>query len=139
LFLQITLIFSTMAQSSVHYMRPELLEEAMELKHRSYQSAVPGESFCTLRANTSRLLMPIHQLWSPAWCGRRTHRLVSTPAHHKASRRCASETNTTKTTRHLVFDICVEKYAVHGVMRQFGIYQPSLVLLTHTLSAVVHR
>jgi hypothetical protein len=39
-------------------MRLELLEEAVEQKHHSYQSTVLGESLCTPRARTSRLLMP---------------------------------------------------------------------------------
>jgi hypothetical protein len=41
--------------------------------------------------------------------------------------------------RHLVFDIYVEEYAIHRVMRQFGLYQPSSVPVTHTLPAAVHR
>jgi hypothetical protein len=37
-------------------------------------------------------------------------------------------------TRHLVFDIYVKEYAIHMVMRQFGLYQVSHVPVTHTLS-----
>ena len=37
------------------------------------------------------------------------------------------------------YDVYVEEYAVHRVMRQFGLYQESLVPVTHTVSALVHR
>jgi hypothetical protein len=41
--------------------------------------------------------------------------------------------------RHLVFDMYINEYTVHRVMRQFGLYQASSVPVTHTLSAAVHR
>ncbi|KAM0876719.1 hypothetical protein ACQ4PT_035983 [Festuca glaucescens] len=52
---------------------------------------------------------------------------------------CFRDQHYWKTTRHLVFDIYVEEYAVHRVMRQFGLYQASPVPVTHTLSADVHK
>jgi hypothetical protein len=61
---QYNLICAGMAQPQVDYVRPELLEEAVEQKHRSYRIAVLGESICTPHTKSSRLLMPIHQLWS---------------------------------------------------------------------------
>jgi hypothetical protein len=41
--------------------------------------------------------------------------------------------------RHLVFDIYVEEYTVHRVMRQLDLYEASPVLVTHTLPVAVHR
>jgi hypothetical protein len=35
------------------------------------------------------------------------------------------------TRRRLVFDVYVEEYAVHRVMRQFGLFQEAPVLLCH--------
>jgi hypothetical protein len=41
--------------------------------------------------------------------------------------------------RHLVFDMYVEEYMVHMVMRQFGLYHASPVPVTHTLPVAVHK
>ncbi|WVZ78318.1 LOW QUALITY PROTEIN: hypothetical protein U9M48_026054 [Paspalum notatum var. saurae] len=54
-----------MAQAAAPYVRPELFDEAVDRKHRSYLSAVLGESLGTIRARTSRQLMLIHELWIP--------------------------------------------------------------------------
>jgi hypothetical protein len=40
---------------------------------------------------------------------------------------------------HLVFDIYVEGYVVHWVMRQFGLYLALPVPVTQTLPVAVHR
>jgi hypothetical protein len=39
----------------------------------------------------------------------------------------------------LVFDVYVEEYAVHGVMRQFGLFQKSLVPVAPRLRPTAHR
>ncbi|WVZ78311.1 hypothetical protein U9M48_026047 [Paspalum notatum var. saurae] len=44
-----------------------------------------------------------------------------------------------KTTTPLVFDVCVEEYAVHWVIRQFSLYQASSVPVAHTVPADVHK
>jgi hypothetical protein len=44
-----------------------------------------------------------------------------------------------KTKTPLVFDMYVEEYAVHRVMRQFGLYQESPLPVVHTVPRVVHR
>lgn len=43
------------------------------------------------------------------------------------------------TRRPLVFDIFVEEYAVHRVMRQFGLFQTSPLPIRHTITSDVHR
>jgi hypothetical protein len=39
----------------------------------------------------------------------------------------------------LLFDMYVEEYAVHRVMRQFGLYQESPQPAVHTVPRVAHR
>jgi hypothetical protein len=51
---------------------------------------------------------------------------------------CFRDQHYWKMVRHLVFDIYIEEYAVHRVMRQFGHYQASPVPVMHTLSMIVH-
>ena len=53
------------AQAAALYVQPELLEETVDQKHRSFLSAFLGETLGTLRYRTSRELMPIHDLWVP--------------------------------------------------------------------------
>lgn len=48
LFLQTTLTFSGTAQPSVDYVRLELLDEPVELKHRSYRVSRSGRDVCAL-------------------------------------------------------------------------------------------
>jgi hypothetical protein len=43
------------------------------------------------------------------------------------------------TRRRLVFDIYVEEYAVHRVMRQFGLFQAALVHTAPRLPPTAHR
>ena len=43
------------------------------------------------------------------------------------------------TRKPIVYDIDVEEYVVHRVMRQFYQYQISLLPITHTVEAHVHR
>ena len=50
------------AQAAALYVRPELLEETVDQKHRSFLSDFLGETLGTLRCRTSRELMPIHDL-----------------------------------------------------------------------------
>ena len=38
----------------------------------------------------------------------------------------------------VVFDVYVEEYQVHRVMRQFGLYQESPLPVVHTIDARVH-
>ena len=39
----------------------------------------------------------------------------------------------------LVYDVYVEEYAVHMVMRQFDLYQESPLPVEHTVTADVHK
>ena len=39
----------------------------------------------------------------------------------------------------LLFDMYVEEYAVHRVMRQFGLYQESPLPVVHTVPSAHHR
>ena len=55
------------AQAVVAYVTPKLLEAQVDRRHRSYQSAVLGERLGHVRARTSRMLMPIHDLWVPKY------------------------------------------------------------------------
>jgi hypothetical protein len=41
--------------------------------------------------------------------------------------------------RRLVFDVYVEEYAVHRVMRQFGLFQEASVPVTPCLLPIAHR
>jgi hypothetical protein len=43
------------------------------------------------------------------------------------------------TRRRLVFDIYVEEYAVHRVMRQFGLFQAAAVPAAPRLPPIAHR
>jgi hypothetical protein len=43
------------------------------------------------------------------------------------------------TRRQLVFDVYVEEYAVHRVMRQFGLFQATPVPAAPRLPLTVHR
>jgi hypothetical protein len=43
------------------------------------------------------------------------------------------------TRRRLVFDVYVEEYAVHRVMRQFGLFQAALVPAAPRLSPTAHK
>ena len=43
------------------------------------------------------------------------------------------------TRRRLVFDVYVEEYAVHQVMRQYDLYQESSVPVAPRLPPIVHR
>ena len=42
------------------------------------------------------------------------------------------------TKKALVYDIYIEEYQVHRVLRQFNLYQESLLPVTHTLPHNVH-
>jgi hypothetical protein len=50
----------------LEYVRPELLDEAVDRHHRSYVSAVLGRLPGTIRCRTTRTLMTIHQRWIPS-------------------------------------------------------------------------
>jgi hypothetical protein len=41
--------------------------------------------------------------------------------------------------RRLVFDVYIEEYAVHRVMRQFGLFQAALVPAAPRLPPTAHR
>jgi hypothetical protein len=43
------------------------------------------------------------------------------------------------TKRPLVFDMYVEEYTVHRVLRQFGLYQESPLPVVHTIPHATHR
>jgi hypothetical protein len=43
------------------------------------------------------------------------------------------------TQRRLVFDVYVEEYAVHRVMRQFSLFQAALVPAASRLPPTAHR
>jgi hypothetical protein len=45
----------------LEYVWPELFDEAVDWHHRSYVSAVLGGSLGTIRCQTTRTLMLIHQ------------------------------------------------------------------------------
>jgi hypothetical protein len=52
---------------------------------------------------------------------------------------CFRDQHYWKTKTPLVFDMYVEEYAVHRVMRQFVLYQESPLPVVHTVPRVVHR
>jgi N-glycosylase/DNA lyase len=43
------------------------------------------------------------------------------------------------TRRQLVFNVYVEEYAVHRVMRQFGLFQEAPVPVAPRMSPIAHR
>jgi hypothetical protein len=51
----------------LEYVRPELFDEAVGWHHRSYVSAVLRRSPGTIRCQTTRTLMSIHQRWIPKY------------------------------------------------------------------------
>jgi hypothetical protein len=65
-----------MAQLLDDYVRPELFDEVVDQKRRSYWSTVLGETLSTLRCKTSQHLMPIHQLWIPKYINRFLNNLL---------------------------------------------------------------
>ncbi|XP_022680961.1 serine/threonine-protein phosphatase 7 long form homolog [Setaria italica] len=64
---------------------------------------------------------------------------VEARAPHGLSSLCHRNMAYWMTKRPLVFDIHVEDYAVHHVMRQFGLYQDSSLPATSAVPASVHR
>jgi hypothetical protein len=62
----------------------------------------------------------------------------SLPAHHGLSYLCSRDQAYWLTRRRLVFDIYVEEYAVHRVMRQFGHFQAALVPAAPRLPPSAH-
>jgi hypothetical protein len=53
---------AAMDQAAIPYMQPELLDKAVDRKHRLYLSVVLGETLGCLGARTSRQLMSISAL-----------------------------------------------------------------------------
>jgi hypothetical protein len=51
----------------LEYVRPELFDEAVDRHHRSYMSAVLGGPLGTIRCQTTRKLLSIHQRWIPKY------------------------------------------------------------------------
>jgi hypothetical protein len=52
-------------------MPPELLEAKVDLRHRSFLSAILEEDLRHVHSRTTRMLMPIYDLWVPKyvdWC-----------------------------------------------------------------------
>jgi hypothetical protein len=45
------------------YVRPELLDEAVDRQHHSYVSAVLDRPLGAIRCRTTRPLLPIHPWW----------------------------------------------------------------------------
>jgi hypothetical protein len=60
------MFFAVMA-APLEYVRPELFDEAVDRHHRSYVSAVLGGPLGTIRCQTTRTLLPIHQRWIPKY------------------------------------------------------------------------
>jgi hypothetical protein len=58
--------FAVMA-APLDYVRPELLDEAMDRQHRSYVSAVLGRPLGAIRCRTTRTLLPIRPRWIPKY------------------------------------------------------------------------
>jgi hypothetical protein len=56
-------MFFAVMFAPLEYVRPELFDEAVDWHHRSFVSAVLGGSLGTIRRQTTRTLMPIHQRW----------------------------------------------------------------------------
>lgn len=52
---------------------------------------------------------------------------------------CTRDQDYWMTRKALVYDIHVEEYSVHRVMRQFGLYQESPLPPVHTVPSSVHR
>jgi phage gp29-like protein len=50
-----------MDQTPLEYVRPELFEEAVDWHHRSYTSAVLGQTPGSIRCRSTSTLMSIHQ------------------------------------------------------------------------------
>jgi hypothetical protein len=53
------------AEAVVSYVQPELLDPRVDIRHRSYLSAILGEDLGHVHSRTTRTLMPIHDLWVP--------------------------------------------------------------------------
>jgi hypothetical protein len=49
------------------YMTPQLLDREIDRRHRSFLSAVLGEDVGHVRSRTTRMLLPIHDLWVPKY------------------------------------------------------------------------
>ena len=64
---------------------------------------------------------------------------IQARAPHGLSSLCLRDNEYWMTRTPLVYDIHVEEYAPHRVMRQFYRYQDSPVPVTHTVPAHVHR
>jgi hypothetical protein len=62
------LFFVAMAQQPpTPYVSLELLDETIDKQHRSYLSAICGRRLGTVRARTSRHLLPLHPRWIPKY------------------------------------------------------------------------
>jgi hypothetical protein len=55
------------AEATVAYVWPELLDPRVDLKHRSYLSAILREDLGHVHSRTTRTLLPIHDLWVPKY------------------------------------------------------------------------
>jgi hypothetical protein len=60
------MFFQVMA-APPEYVRPELLDEAVDPHHRSYVSAILGGPLGTIPCRMTRTLMPTHQRWIPKY------------------------------------------------------------------------
>jgi hypothetical protein len=65
--------------------------------------------------------------------------MVAARAPQGLSSLCSRDQAYWMTRRRLVFDIYVEEYATHWVMRQFGLYHGAPVPATSRLPPTVHR
>jgi hypothetical protein len=60
-------MFFAVMVAPLDYVRPELFDEVVDRKHRSYMSAVLGRPLGAIRCRTTRTLLPIHPRWIPKY------------------------------------------------------------------------
>ena len=72
--------------------------------------------------------------WTPY-----SQQAIDARAPHGLSSLCFRDQHWWKTTTMLVYDVYVEEYVIHRVMRQFGLYQESPLPVEHTVTADVHK
>nr|CAH66116.1 OSIGBa0146N20.1 [Oryza sativa] len=147
---------------------PQLLDPAIDHRHRSHLTAVQGAQLGAFRARTCEVDYPT---MGTLWCRRQrrwahvqvkrsypefvmefdrrlTTDVVWEPYSAAATQAraplglstlCTRDQAYWMTTVPMVFDICVEPHAPFRVMRQFGFRQPFPVPFPTTVPAAVHR
>jgi hypothetical protein len=60
-------MFFAVIDAPLEYVRLELFDEAVDQHLRSYVSPILGGPLGTIRCQTTRMLMPMHQRWIPKY------------------------------------------------------------------------